>query len=69
MVDLDTHFFTNLPKWIIKKKLKGCSYEIITQKYKKKEIYQYFNDSLSKEAIKSCLKRSPLSFQLIKGGC
>ena len=42
MVDLDTHFFTNLPKWIIKKKLKGCSYEIITQKYKKKEIYQYF---------------------------
>lgn len=69
MDDLDPQFFSTLQKWIVKKKLKGCSYENISKKYKTKEQYQYFNDSLSKDAIKTCLKRSSLSLQWIKGGC
>lgn len=60
---LDTCFFSDLQLWIVSKKLKGHSYNKIVSKYKQKHP----NDSISKEAIKTCLKRSSLSLQWTKG--
>lgn len=57
--------FSLLQKWIIQKKLEKKSYDAIVQLYKQK--FSLFNDNLSKDAIRTCLKRSSLSLIWTKG--
>lgn len=51
--------------WIIEKKLKGKSYEAIIQLYKQQ--FSRFDDNLSRDAIRTYLKRSSLSLNWVKG--
>lgn len=62
---LCSEHFSLLQIWIIEKKLKGKSYEAIIQLYKQK--FSHFDDNLSRDAIRTCLKRSSLSLNWIKG--
>ena len=58
------HFFSKLQIWIVEKKIEGQSYEKISTLYKEEKTNI---DSLSCEAIQTCLKRSSLSLEWIKG--
>ena len=51
-----------LQMWIIEEKLNGKSYDAISKEYKETN-----EDNLSRDAIKTCLKRSALSLCWMKG--
>ena len=51
--------------WIIEKKLSRKSYEVIIENYKQKLSHN--QDNLSRDAIRTCLKRSSLSLNWTKG--
>ena len=57
-------FTISLLIWIVEKKIEGQSYEKISTLYKEEKTNI---DSLSCEAIQTCLKRSSLSLEWIKG--
>ncbi|KAK8890838.1 hypothetical protein M9Y10_028037 [Tritrichomonas musculus] len=57
-------YFSELLKWVIEKKLDNESYERISVLYK---IEKNPNESLSKDAQKTCFKRSSLSLRWEKG--
>ena len=61
---IDQKYFTDLQKWVVQKKLNGSSYDSISQLYK---IEKNQDESLSHDAIKTCLKRSSLSIEWDKG--
>lgn len=60
---LDPRYFSDLQFWIVLRKLDGYSYDKISKTYASGD---FVTDSLSHEAIKTCLKRSSLSLQWYK---
>ena len=60
MAYLNKKYFSEEQSWIIEQKLENKSYDDICHNYK-------FSDKLSKDAIKTCLKRSSLSLRWDKG--
>ena len=64
---LDTDSFSNLQTWIIEKKLANMTYESIIENYK--SSFPFASGNLSRDAIKTCLKRSSLSLNWTKSQC
>lgn len=60
---LDPQYFSDLQSWIVSRKLDGYSYEKISVSYALSDLV---TDSLSHEAIKTCLKRSSLALEWYK---